>query len=67
MTIQNKRIFASILFVLIGFVCMAQGIGDNPPPPRPPPPPGLTLDGGIVVLFFIAVFYGIKKSISIKN
>jgi len=66
MTIQNKRIFASILFVLISFVCMAQ-IGETPPPPQPPPPPGLTLDGGIVVLFFIAVFYGIKKSIRIKN
>jgi len=67
MTIQNKRIFASILFVLISFVCMAQGMGDNPPPPRPPPPPGLSLDVGIIVLFFIAVFYGIKKSISAKN
>ena len=67
MTIQNKRIFASILFVLISFVCMAQGIGDNPPPPRPPPPPGLPLDSGLLFLFLGALFYGIKKSISAKN
>lgn len=65
MTIQNKRIFASILFVLISFVCMAQ-IGDNPPPPQPPPPPGLPIDGGLAILFFVAIYYGIKKSLKFK-
>jgi len=67
MIIQNKRIFASILFVLIGFVCMAQGIGDAPPPPRPPPPPGLQIDNGLILLFIIAIFYGVKKSLSVKS
>ena len=59
MIIQNKRIFASILFVLISFVCVAQG-GD-PPPPMPPPPVGLPVDEGIFVLLLLGIFYGIKK------
>ena len=63
MIIQNKRIFASILFVLIGFVCMAQEL----PPPQPPPPPGLQIDNGLILLFIIAIFYGVKKSLSVKS
>lgn len=59
MTIQNKRIFASILFVLISFVCVAQGSG--PPPPGPPPPPGTPIDGGIIAGVCFAIFYGAKK------
>tara|TARA_R110000868_G_scaffold97875_1_gene269224 strand:- start:8429 stop:8617 length:189 start_codon:yes stop_codon:yes gene_type:complete len=62
MTIQNKRIFASILFVLISFVCMAQG----PPPPGAPPPPGFPIDGGVLVGVCIGVFYGVKKLIGNK-
>ena len=59
MTIQNKRIFASILFVLISFVCVAQG--SEPPPPGPPPPPGTPIDGGILAGVCFALFYGAKK------
>ncbi|NNL15813.1 MAG: hypothetical protein HKO81_04130 [Flavobacteriaceae bacterium] len=59
MRIQNKKIIASILFVLISFVCVAQSSG--PPPPSPPPPPGLPLDGGILALLGLGLFYGIKK------
>lgn len=61
MMIQNKRILASILFVLISFVCVAQGDGNLPPPPQPPPPVGLPIDGGIFVGLLVAVFYGGKK------
>ena len=57
MTIQNKRIFASILFVLISFVCASQ----VPPPPTPPPPPGLPIDGGVILGVCFALFYGVKK------
>jgi hypothetical protein len=65
MNIQNKRIVASILFVLISFVCMAQG--KLPPPPTPPPPPpGLPIDGGILMGVFVAVFYGVKKILANK-
>jgi hypothetical protein len=60
MMIQNKRIFASILFVLISFVSSAQGGGDTvPPPPLPPPPPvGFPIDGGILVALVVALCYG---------
>ena len=58
MIIQNKRKFASILFVLISFVCTAQ---DTPPPPIPPPPPGLAIDGFVLFVLVLGLIYGIKK------
>ena len=73
MTSQNKRIFASILFVSILVVLISAsflyqaGPGDNPPPPQPPPPTGVPIDNKIVILFLVAIFYGIKKSLRIKN
>jgi hypothetical protein len=62
MTIQNKRIIASILFVLISFASVAQG-----PPPPPPPPVGFPIDGGIFIGIAIALFYGVKKVYSKEN
>lgn len=59
MRIQNKKIIASILFVLISFVCVAQG--NNPPPPTPPPPPGLPIDGGVLIALGLGLLYGAKK------
>jgi hypothetical protein len=56
MIIQNKRIFASVLFVLISFVSIAQG--SSPPPPTPPPPPGLPIDGGLLLLLLIGLLLG---------
>ena len=58
MIIQNKRIIASILFVLISVVCVAQ----SPPPPGTPPP-GLVLpiDGGVLFGLFCGLFYGAVK------
>lgn len=64
MRIQNKRKFASILFVLISFVCTAQ-LGGNPPPPMPPPPPGLPIDGAVVFVLVLGVLYGIKKRLEL--
>ena len=60
MILQNKRKFASILFVLISFVCVAQ---DTPPPPIPPPPPGLPVDGDVLFVLVIGLLYGVKKRI----
>lgn len=57
MTIQNRRIFASILFVLISFVCIAQ----DPPPPGPPPPVGFPIDGGVILGAVFALCYGVRK------
>ena len=58
MTIQNKRIFASILFVLISFVCAS---AQTLPPPGPPPPVGFPIDGGVFIFACVALFYGTKK------
>jgi hypothetical protein len=67
MNTQNKKILASILFILISFLCMAQ---KAPPPPPPtlqtPPPPGLPIDGGILLGACFAVFYGAKKLLNNK-
>jgi len=62
MILQNKRIFASILFVLISFVCTAQ-LGGDPPPPMPPPPPGLPVDGMVLIVLALGLIYGIKKKL----
>lgn len=63
MKIQNIKIIASILFVLISFVCIAQS--NEPPPPvdanRPPPPPGLPIDGGVLFLAGIGLAYGASR------
>ncbi len=61
MKMQNKKILASILFVLISFVCSAQGA--TPPPPMPPPPPGLPIDGLVSVVLALGVLYGVRKKI----
>lgn len=57
MIIQNKRIIASVLFVLISLVCFAQ----DPPPPGPPVPPGFPIDGGVLLGVIVGLFYGVKK------
>ncbi|WP_308991704.1 hypothetical protein QLS71_007215 [Mariniflexile litorale] len=69
MIIQNKRIFASILFVLISFVCAAAQAGGSTPPPPMTPPPGLQLpiDGGLLVATCVGLFYGAKKLLFNKN
>lgn len=62
---QKKYMLASILVFFVGFASMAQGSG--PPPPAPPPPPGLPIDGGILVLFLLALAYGIYKSYKLSK
>ena len=64
MTIQNKRIVASILFVLISFVCVAQ---TGPPPPAPPVPVGLPIDGGLFLGLFAGLFYGVRRLLLSKK
>jgi len=53
---------ASILFSLIGFMSTAQA-----PPPTPPPPPGVPIDGGVEVLFLVAIIFGALKIIRINK
>jgi len=66
MKVQNKRIVASILFVLISFICAAQSL-PGPPPPGPPPPPGFPIDGGLLYGIALALFYGAKKLLVKRN
>ena len=66
-TIMNKIIKILIILFSIQDVLTAD---PTPPPPTPPPPPGLTIDGGLVVLFFLALvsgYYLSKKYISTKK
>lgn len=64
MKIQNKKIFASILFVLISFVCVAQG--SQPPPPMPPPP-GLPIDDALPFVFLSALIFGIYRKFKLAQ
>ncbi|MBU2926666.1 hypothetical protein [Winogradskyella psychrotolerans] len=60
----------SILVFFVGFASMAQDTtGSVPPPPAPPSPPGLPIDTGIVVLFTLALCYGVYISykLSVKK
>ncbi len=60
---KNKKIVASILLVLISFVCFSQTV---PPPPQPPVPPGLPIDGGIVMGLISGLCYGVYRLIKSK-
>lgn len=59
---QKKNMLASIFVFFVGFASMAQSSTGVPPPPAPPIPPGLPIDGGIVVLFIVALCYGAYKA-----
>ncbi|EDP72769.1 hypothetical protein FBALC1_16747 [Flavobacteriales bacterium ALC-1] len=52
---------ASILLFFVGFISTAQD-GNIPPPPSGPDPPGAPIDGGIIILFLVALIYGIYKT-----
>ena len=60
---QNIIIIASILFMLIGFVCLAQSVPPPSPSGRTPGPPGDTvpIDGGVLLGILAGVFIGVKK------
>lgn len=57
--IPNK--ISSVLVMLFTCVFSYAAPGGTPPPPTPPPPPGLPVDGGIMVLLFVSVLYGLYK------
>ncbi|MCO4822380.1 MAG: hypothetical protein KC469_09950 [Flavobacteriaceae bacterium] len=59
MRIQNRRKIASVLFVLISFVCAAQ---DAPEPPPATSPPGTPIDGWVLIVLLIGLIYGVYKS-----
>ena len=55
----------SILGVL-GLVSASAFAGPKGPPPPGIPPPGLPIDGSVVVLLFIAIFFGLYKINNLK-
>jgi len=64
---MNKII--TILVVLLSIQGVLAATPVEPPPPTPPPP-GLPIDGGLVVLFLLALvsgYYLSKKYISTKK
>lgn len=65
MSQPNKRILSSVLLLLICVVGTAQesvGGGSGPPPPQgAAPPPGLPIDGGLIILFIVALLYGVYR------
>ncbi|SFN47865.1 hypothetical protein SAMN04487989_101713 [Bizionia echini] len=63
MKLQNTKIVASILFLLISFACFSQTV---PPPPQPPVPPGLPIDGGIIMGLISGIVYGVYRLIKSK-
>ncbi|WP_162523793.1 hypothetical protein [Flavobacterium sp. LMO8] len=60
----------TILVVLLSVQGVFAAGPTDPPPPTPPPPPGLPLDGGLLILFVLALVSGYclsKKYISTKK
>lgn len=66
MRVQNKLKLASILFLLVSFVCAAQETG-NPPPPMPPPPVGLPIDGSVLIVLVLGVIFGVYSHVKISK
>ena len=62
---NNRKVFVLILFLSMGLTSVAQGA--TPPPPMPPPPPGLPIDGGVVILFVLALSLGVYKAYKISK
>lgn len=56
MNIAPKTTILNLIALLSGLTTFAASPG-VPPPPTTPPPPGLPIDGGIIILLIIAIFY----------
>jgi hypothetical protein len=59
--ITPKNIYLSLLALVLSIYSYAGIPGGGPPPPTPPPPPGFPIDGGLILLFLIALIYGLYK------
>jgi hypothetical protein len=56
-----------ILFVLMVFFVTDAALASGPSSPPPPtPPPGLPIDGGVMLLAIVAVFFGLYKVYQLK-
>ncbi|WP_430399545.1 PID-CTERM protein-sorting domain-containing protein [Flavobacterium sp.] len=53
-----KVTIQKIVLVLIVMLSSQLIFSQTPPPPTPPPPPGLPIDGGVVLMFIVALSLG---------
>jgi hypothetical protein len=53
-----KPTIQKIVLILLGCLAPQVIFSQTPPPPTPPPPPGTPIDGGVVIMFFIALGLG---------
>lgn len=65
MIVYNKKILASILFILISFVCTAAQ--DLPQPAPMSTPPGLPIDNGLMILFAVAIIFGVYMTLKLSK
>ena len=70
MIVYNKKFLASILLALIS---IAGAFAQSEEPPRPgnvahgPLPPGAPIDDGIIILFAVALIYGVYITIKLSK
>ena len=60
--VSNKFYILFIFLFWIMDLTAGNGAGSGPPSPtgkKPPPPPGLAIDENIIVLFILALLFGI--------
>ncbi|PIB33196.1 hypothetical protein BFP78_02745 [Gaetbulibacter sp. 5U11] len=60
---KNKTLIATVLFLMISIVGVAQ-IVTPPPPAQQVPPVGLPIDSDIIVLVVVGLLYGVYKLIT---
>lgn len=63
--VPNKFLIVLLGYFIIGMVSSTSyasniAVDQNPPPPTPPPP-GLPIDGGLLILFVLALGLAIYK------
>lgn len=63
MKIVPIRILCVLMVFFVTDVVFASG-PSSPPPPTPPP--GLPIDGGVLLLSIVAVFFGLYKIYQLK-
>ena len=71
MVVCNKKILASILLIFMSSVCMVAQ--ESPPEPQTtassggPGLPGFPIDDGLIILFVVAIIYGVYISLKFSK
>lgn len=72
MTLENKKFIIATFGFLVSVVSVSGQEKMPPPPPQMqpfsgPPPPGLPIDNGLIILFIVALVFGIYKILKYKK